>query len=418
MAASVWSASDASVNGMTLTNGGLTVTPSGSTWQSIRTSSSKTSGQFYIEFANSGASSTADLQFGLASSGFNPSSYLGSSIYSGGAVINSGGNVVSDGFTAEGTQHCHSPQEPIFGDVFSLAVDFTTGSMWLGYNNVWLGGSNPATGSLPVISFVPATVGALFAGIAIYGANHGVWTLQATAASQKYAPPAGFSAWDAPAGVTTDLAGNLAPAVSFAANLTIIPAPAYIDFTGNLGSPSSYGKLAYGQKHYSRGGPFAPIFAGNLDIVGQDFFAGDLRPVVTFSGALSIMVGSLAGDLAPVVTFAGDLTLVPSCGVGPEAWAPVVTFAADLSLVIGLAGDLAPQIDLGASLTFDLPLTGDLPFQIAFAGSELTAGPLWASSEPCPAPPWSPSEPCPPSMWTPTEPCDPVEWTETEKCNG
>ena len=171
--------------------------------------------------------------------------------------------------------------------------------------------------------------------------------------------------------------------IAFAADLTVIPANA-VDFTGNLGSPSSYGKLAYGKAHYSRGGPFAPIFAANLDIVGQDFFAGDLRPVVTFAGNLTFTQDLGAGDLAPVVTF-----------------------AADLSLVVGLAGDLAHQIDLVASLTFDLPLTGDLPFQIAFAGSELTAGPLWA-----------PSEPCPPSMWTPTEPCDPVEWEESTLCNG
>ena len=417
MAASVWSASDAAINAMTLSNGGLTVTPSGSAWQSIRISSSKTSGKFYIEFANSAASSTADIQFGLASSGFDPSSYLGSSVYSGGSVINSGGNVVSAGFTGN-YNPAPSPIEPVPNDVFSLAVDFTTGSMWLGHNNVWLGGSNPSTGSLPVISFVPATVGALFAGIAIYGANHGVWTLQPTAASQTYAPPAGFSAWDAPAGVTADLAGDLAPSLAFAADLTVVSAPLdYVDFTGNLGGLSSYGRLSYGKGHYSRIGAFAPIFAGNLDIVGQDFFAGDLAPVVTFSGALSIAVGSFVGDLAPVVTFTGDLTLVPYVDFAGNL-TPVVTLGADLTLTVGLAGDLAPQIDLGASLTFDLPLTGDLPFTVTFAGSELTAGPLWASSEPCPLPPWVPAEPCPSSLWTPTEPCDPVDWEETELCNG
>ena len=193
---------------------------------------------------------------------------------------------------------------------------------------------------------------------------------------------------------TPALAGNLAPSLAFAADLTVGSAN-YVDFTGNLGSPSSYGKLAYGQKHYSRGGPFAPTFAGNLDIVGQDFFAGDLAPVVTFAGNLTFTQDLGAGDLAPVVTF-----------------------AADLSLVIGLAGDLAPQIDLGASLTFDLPLTGDLPFRIDFAASELISGPLWASSEPCPLPPWVPAEPCPPTMWEPTEPCDSVEWQETTLCNG
>ena len=205
--------------------------------------------------------------------------------------------------------------------------------------------------------------------------------------------------------------------IAFGADLTVAQAANYVDFTGNLGSPSSYGKLAYGQKHYSRGGPFAPIFAGNFDIVGQDFLFGNLAPVVTFAATLSVTFDLGRGGLAPVVTFSGDLTLVPYVDFAGTL-TPVVTLGADLTLTVGLAGDLAPQIDLGASLTFDLPLTGDLPFTVTFAGSELTAGPLWASSEPCPAPPWSPSEPCPPPLWGPTEPCDPVEWTETELCNG
>ena len=66
-------------------------------------------------------------------------------------------------------------------------------------SGVWQNGSNPATGSLPIVSFVPATVGALFAGMSFVGTNCGVWTLQSTAASQKYAPPSGFSAWDSAA---------------------------------------------------------------------------------------------------------------------------------------------------------------------------------------------------------------------------
>ena len=36
-------------------------------------------------------------------------------------------------------------------------------------------------------------------GFSIHGIYVGVWTLQPTAASQKYAAPAGFSAWDAAA---------------------------------------------------------------------------------------------------------------------------------------------------------------------------------------------------------------------------
>ena len=86
----------------------------------------------------------------------------------------------------------------VSGDVFSVAVDFSSGSMWFVKNNVWANSSNPVTGSLPIISFVPATVGALFPTVSVQNPSDGVWTLHTAAASQAYAPPAGFKAWDAP----------------------------------------------------------------------------------------------------------------------------------------------------------------------------------------------------------------------------
>ena len=50
---------------------------------------------------------------------------------------------------------------------------------------------------------MPATVGALFPGMSFSLWIDGTWTLQSTAASQKYAPPSGFSAWDSAAPVVT-----------------------------------------------------------------------------------------------------------------------------------------------------------------------------------------------------------------------
>jgi hypothetical protein len=189
---SVWSASDAAANGMTLSNGGLTVTPSGAgTWQSVRSSISKTSGKVYVEFANTvDATSAANRFFGLANAAFNPGSYLGNNGFSGG--ISHFDNEQTSGFTSNYTVGFATPTA---GFVYALAIDFTAGSIWIAQNNVWLNGSNPATGTLPVVSFTPATVGALFAGMSFNGAGMGIWTLQPTAASQKYAPPAGFSAW-------------------------------------------------------------------------------------------------------------------------------------------------------------------------------------------------------------------------------
>ena len=84
---SVWSAADASANGMTLSNGGLTVTPSGAAaekpmepravWQSIRTSISKTTGKLYVEFKNTVAASDALIAVGLGNSTINIAVLLG-----------------------------------------------------------------------------------------------------------------------------------------------------------------------------------------------------------------------------------------------------------------------------------------------------------------------------------------------------
>ena len=190
---SVWSASDAAANSMVLTNGGLTVTPSGvASWQSIRSSISKTTGKLYIEFFLPGVVSSSNQLFGLASVGFNPVGLLGLNNYSGG-MWPGASNYVTSGFTSNYNTTLGAPTQ---GDVWALAVDFTVGNLWLAQNNIWANSSNPATGSLPAISFVLATTGALLPGMSFNGAGNGVWTLQPTAISQTYAPPSGFSAWD------------------------------------------------------------------------------------------------------------------------------------------------------------------------------------------------------------------------------
>ena len=198
---SVWSAADATANGMTLSNGGLTVTATSGTWGSARGTTSKTSGKVYVEFAVVAAATEFGFPsnayiFGLASSSFNSAANLGTSNYSGGILPAYSTNYVSSGFTSNyNTDAINSGS----GDVWALAVDFTTGGVWIALNNIWQNSSNPATGSLPIISFVPATVGALFFAMSLQGPTDGVWTLQSAAASQKYAPPSGFSAWDSAA---------------------------------------------------------------------------------------------------------------------------------------------------------------------------------------------------------------------------
>ena len=189
-ATSVWSAADAAANAMTLSNGGLTVAATKSAVnQSVRGSIGKTAGKLYVEFL--AVQTTTNAGFGGASAGFNANSYLGSTNYSGGVFYSN--TLVSAGFTSN--YSVTTGTVAATGDVIAIAIDFTAGNIWGARNNVWVNSSNPATGSLPIMSFVPATVGALFPGMTFQATTGEVWTLQPTAASQKYAPPAGFTPW-------------------------------------------------------------------------------------------------------------------------------------------------------------------------------------------------------------------------------
>ena len=189
---SVWSAADAAALGFTLTNGGLTATSTrNGVWNTLRGTVSKTSGKLYIEFLCV-VCSQGDCNIGLGSTGMDISSYFGHSNYGGGQTYN---NVttsvgVSNGWTSGGTGPA---TYPVPGDVWAIAIDFTTGNTWVSKNNTWSQG-NPATGTSPILVFTLATTGALFPGMGfLEGGDR--WTLQPTAASQGYAPPAGFTPW-------------------------------------------------------------------------------------------------------------------------------------------------------------------------------------------------------------------------------
>ena len=143
---SVWSASDAAANGMTLSNGGLTVTSTIAGYKTIRTSTSKTTGKWYVEVAADVTVTVGGEYFGFASSGFNIGSYLGGSIYSEGTKFLAV-NMVSAGFVSN-----QLPAGTIGPSVVvGFAIDFAAGAIWTCINNVWTG--NPATGSAPNVSF-------------------------------------------------------------------------------------------------------------------------------------------------------------------------------------------------------------------------------------------------------------------------
>ena len=187
--ASVLSVADASANGMTLTNGGLTVTTTTGAFQSVRVSTGHSSGRWYTEIKQGALSGT--VGYGFADATFVPTTYLGGANYSAQTTNGSGNFVSPSGFTS---LHAPSGFPVANGDVIGIAIDFTAANIWFSRNNVWIDSGNPATGAVPIFSFVPAITGALFVGIAFSNAGS-VATLQAAAASQTYAPPVGFTPW-------------------------------------------------------------------------------------------------------------------------------------------------------------------------------------------------------------------------------
>ena len=192
---SVWSAADAAANGMTLSNGGLTVTPSGFAGnQSIRGTTSHNTGKWYVEFSTSVAASTQYLMLGFANAAFNAANAgLGDNGVSVGLQL-TGGKFGTSGFSfpTAGVNLL-----PAANDVFSFAIDFDAGKVWVGRNNTWAYTGIPSGGTGENIDIAAPALGvALLPGMTFYSTGVGVWTLQSTAASQKYAPPAGFTAWD------------------------------------------------------------------------------------------------------------------------------------------------------------------------------------------------------------------------------
>jgi hypothetical protein len=215
---SVWNAADASSGGFVLTNGGLTFQATIRGYRSIRGTNSHTTGKHYVEFlsgVNTGG--TDDPAFGLSDAGASVGNYLGSSA-----------NQLS-AFCAATTGNYSTPAGaitsfynaggvfPAAGDVWAYAVDLDAGKFWLARNNVWFGSGNPASGATPQFTYVAPILGqALFPAMGVRDeVSTPVWTMHATAASQKYAPPSGFTPWDgagtAPTGPTTHLCTSFTP---------------------------------------------------------------------------------------------------------------------------------------------------------------------------------------------------------------
>ena len=365
---SVWSAADAAANGMTLSNGGLTLDPSTmatGSWKSIRSTVGKTSGKLYIEFSESGVlAGTLFLIHGSGSSEMDPTRRLGSTIYSTGIWVGAT-NYVSAGFTSN---YSSTLPQCVQNDVFALAVDFTTGGIWVAKNNVWSNSSNPSTGSLPIVSFVPATVGALFAAMGFNedgASNLGVWTLQPTAASQKYAPPAGFVAWDAPVAPPTSVwsaadaaangmtlsNGGLTAAATSGNHYTIrntiskTSGKLYIEFLVVVGEPDDYGLWGVAASSFP-----VTTYLGAVPTSAGIYNAGNTFVTTGFTANYVVTPAAVANDvIALAVDFGAGSIWIARNNVWLNSSNPATATLPIVSFVPATVGALFAGVSFGNS---------------------------------------------------------------------
>ena len=284
---SYWSASDAAATGYyALSNGGLTFTYIGVNGYltNLRATMPRSTGKYYFEFyANS---TGGNIGFGVTNAASNPGHQIGQTP-EGGAFYYSQTTA-----SAAFTPNYSSFLWPSPGYTVGMAVDFTNGGVWFALNNAWLNSSNPATNTLPMLSFDPAVTGPLYP-TAGPGQTTDIWTIQSIYASQTYAPPAGFMAWDDQA-VGPTITGTLA----------ITETPDGVVATGTV---TVRGTLAAPQAPQTIAGSAGVAVTGTLSATeALDTIVGHAGPVAGGTLALTEALDTITGHAGVSVT--GTLT--------------------------------------------------------------------------------------------------------------
>lgn len=178
-----------------LSGGNLSATNTlGQDWKSVLTTTSKTTGLFYIEFLIDvvAAGNEVSDHFGFALNNQNLESFL-SAAGDAGFVRAVSGSAGRSGIVTLNAANLPSPYNSVAGNVIAFAMNFTTGQGWVAQNNNY-GTGNPAAGTNP--GFTWTTGGAWFMGWGCTALTaNAATTIRATSASQSFAPPAGFAAW-------------------------------------------------------------------------------------------------------------------------------------------------------------------------------------------------------------------------------
>lgn len=151
--------------------------PSGG-WESVRSTTSKSAGKWYVEVV---IVVNSNYLFGLVDSGASLNTYVGNSA-NGGAEYMNGGQFLAGYFSAG----AGSAMSAVTSDIMQMAVDFDAGEVRFGKNN------SLSSGGSPRMTFTPNST--LFVAVSDLGAG-GTADLSLPA-SATYSAPAGYSVWN------------------------------------------------------------------------------------------------------------------------------------------------------------------------------------------------------------------------------
>jgi hypothetical protein len=184
-----------------ISNGGRTAAQvtntQGGNFEIACVSSPRSTGKYYYEISiDSYTTNRGNCLYGFMQNNMSPNNYPGATgdagWVRGDMTVNPGkGLGVNITYSSTGV-----PTGYTVGTVLGFAIDFNAGKAWVAGNNTWVG--SPSAGTGPTWTF---TVGSVLYPMVSYdflGGGIPQSTFNLTAQQQVYAPPSGFSAFQAP----------------------------------------------------------------------------------------------------------------------------------------------------------------------------------------------------------------------------
>lgn len=171
----------------TLAANRLTVSESANNYESVRSIVGKTSGKWYWEVLVETVTGTAiDAYLGIRNAATSSTAAAGSGTE---ALLRTNGTLFSSAGIVQGSAVSFAA-----GDRAIFALDLDSGKLWVGKNGTWTGGGDPAAGTSPTFSSIPADTWKAYLGTDNNTPQNKL-TANFGGTAFAHSPPSGFSAF-------------------------------------------------------------------------------------------------------------------------------------------------------------------------------------------------------------------------------